>query len=99
VVEQATGMIAGTADEGYAACCNAIAAWDGRRLLGRIRTPTLVIAGSHDQRTPVTPHATTLAAAIYRAKLEILDAAHLAPIEQADRANRLIARHAAAAGC
>jgi 3-oxoadipate enol-lactonase len=95
VVEQAIQMIAGTADEGYAACCNAIAAWDGRRLLGRILTPTLVIAGSQDQRTPVTPHAKTLAAAIYRAKLEVLDAAHLAPIEQADRANHLIAKHVA----
>ncbi len=96
VVEQATQMIAGTADEGYAACCSAIAAWDARRLLGRILTPTLVIAGSQDQRTPVSPHAKTLAAGIYRAKLEVLDAAHLAPIEQADRANRLIAKHAAA---
>ncbi|MGH3920218.1 MAG: 3-oxoadipate enol-lactonase [Pseudonocardiaceae bacterium] len=96
VVQQATQMIAGTADEGYAACCSAIAAWDARRLLGRILTPTLVIAGSQDQRTPVTPHAKALAAGIYRAKLEVLDAAHLAPIEQADRANRLIAKHAAA---
>ncbi|MGH4007634.1 MAG: 3-oxoadipate enol-lactonase [Pseudonocardiaceae bacterium] len=95
VVEQATQMIVDTPDEGYAACCNAIAAWDGRRLLGRILTPTLVIAGSQDQRTPVTPHAKTLAA-IYRAKLEVLDAAHLAPIEQPDRANRLIAKHVAA---
>ncbi len=95
MVEQAIQMIAGTSDEGYAACCGAIATWDGRRLLGRISTPTLVIAGSQDQRTPVTPHAKTLAAAIYRAKLEILDAAHLATIEQADRANGLIAKHAA----
>ncbi len=96
VVEQAIQMIAGTPDDGYAACCGAIASWDGRKLLGRILTPTLVIAGSQDQRTPVTPHAKTLAAGIYRAKLEVLDAAHLAPIEQADRANRLIAKHAAA---
>ncbi|MGH3754444.1 MAG: 3-oxoadipate enol-lactonase [Pseudonocardiaceae bacterium] len=95
VVQQATQMIAETSAEGYAACCGAIASWDGRRLLGRILTPTLVIAGSRDQRTPVTPHAKTLATAIYRAKLEVLDAAHLAPIEQADRANRLIAKHAA----
>lgn len=95
VVQQATQMIAETSDEGYAACCGAIASWDGRRLLGRILTPTLVIAGSQDQRTPVTPHAKTLATAIYRAKLEVLDAAHLAPIEQAERANRLIAKHAA----
>jgi 3-oxoadipate enol-lactonase len=95
VVQQATQMIAGTSDEGYASCCGAIATWDGRRLLGRITTPTLVIAGSQDPGTPVTPHAKTLASAIYRAKLEVLDAAHLAPIEQADRANRLIAKHAA----
>ncbi|HKR50411.1 MAG TPA: 3-oxoadipate enol-lactonase [Pseudonocardiaceae bacterium] len=95
VVEQAIQMIAGTPDDGYAACCGAIASWDGRRLLGRILTPTLVIAGSRDQRTPVTPHAKALATGIYRAKLEVLDAAHLAPIEQADRANRLIVKHAA----
>ncbi|HEY6422538.1 MAG TPA: alpha/beta fold hydrolase [Pseudonocardiaceae bacterium] len=95
VVEQATQMIAGTSDEGYAASCGAIASWDGRKLLGRISIPTLVIAGSHDSRTPITPHAKTLAAAIYRANLQVLDAAHLAVIEQADRANRLIARHAA----
>ena len=54
-----------------------------------------MIAGSRDERTPVTPHAKTLATGIYRAKLEVLDGAHLAPIEQAERANRLIAKHAA----
>ncbi|MGH3983857.1 MAG: 3-oxoadipate enol-lactonase [Pseudonocardiaceae bacterium] len=95
VVEQATQMIADTSDDGYAACCGAIATWDGRKLLGRIMTPTLVLAGAQDERTPVNPHAKTLAAGIYRAKLEILEGAHLAPIEQAERANRLIAKHAA----
>jgi 3-oxoadipate enol-lactonase len=95
MVQQAIQMIAGTSDDGYAECCGAIASWDGRRLLGRISTPTLVIAGSQDLGTPVIPHAKTLGAAIYRAKLEILDGAHLAIIEQADRANRLIAKHAA----
>lgn len=93
-VERTTQMIAGTSDDGYAECCGAIATWDGRRLLGRITMPTLVIGGSQDSRTPVQPHAKTLATAIYRAKLEILDGAHLAVIEQADRANRLIAKHA-----
>lgn len=94
IVQQAIEMIAGTSDEGYAECCGAIATWDGRRLLGRISAPTLVIAGSQDSRTPVTPHAKTLGAAIYRAKLEVLDGAHLTIIEQADRANSLIAKHA-----
>lgn len=95
VVQQAIQMISGTSDDGYAECCGAIASWDGRRLLGRISAPTLVIAGAQDPGTPVTPHAKTLGAAIYRAKLEVLDAAHLAPIEQADRATYLIARHSA----
>jgi 3-oxoadipate enol-lactonase len=96
VVEQTIQMITKTTDDGFAECCSAIAGWDARRLLGRIMTPTLVIAGAQDKETPVIPHAKTLAAAIYRAKLEVLDGAHLAVIEQADRANRLIARHAAA---
>jgi 3-oxoadipate enol-lactonase len=94
-VEQAIQMIARASDDGYAECCGAIAAWDGRRLLGRITMPTLVIGGSQDQGTPVQPHAKNLAAGIYRAKLEILDAAHLAIIEHADRANRLITKHTA----
>jgi 3-oxoadipate enol-lactonase len=97
VVEQAIQMISKTTDDGYAECCGAIAAWDARKLLGRIMTPTLVLAGSQDHEVPVVPHAKTLAAAIYRAKLEVLDGAHLAVIEQADKANRLIARHVTAA--
>jgi 3-oxoadipate enol-lactonase len=96
VVEQTIQMISKTSDEGYCACCGAIATWDGRRLLGRIDTPTLVIGASQDVGTPITPHAKTLAAGIARAKLEILDGAHLAIIEQAERANRLISQHAAA---
>jgi len=90
VVEQAIQMIAGTSDDGYAECCVAIATWDGRRLLSRINTPTLVIAGSQDPGTPVTPHVKTLGAAIHRAKLEVLDGTHLAVIQHADR---LITKH------
>jgi len=95
-VERAIKMVAGTPDDGYAECCSAIAGWDGRRSLGRINTPTLVIGGFQDSGTPVNPHAKTLASAIYRAKLEVLDGAHLAIFEQADKAKRLITRHAAA---
>jgi 3-oxoadipate enol-lactonase len=95
LVEQTIKMIAKTADDGYAECCGAIATWDARRLLGRISTPTRVIAGSQDPETPVSPHAKTLATAIYRAKLDVLDGAHLAIIEQADQASRLIVQHAA----
>lgn len=93
VVAQAVQMISETSDEGYAACCGAIATWDGRRLLARISAPTLVIAGSQDMGTPVKPHAHILANGIYRAKLEVLDAAHLAIIEHADQGIQLITNH------
>ncbi|HEY3692537.1 MAG: 3-oxoadipate enol-lactonase [Pseudonocardiales bacterium] len=95
-VEQAIKMIASTPDDGYAECCTAIASWDGRKSLGRINTPTLVIGGSQDSATPVNPYAKTLVSAIYRAKLEVFDGAHLAIFEETDRAKRLITRHAAA---
>ena len=95
VVDRATQMIAGTSDEGYAACCAAIAGWDGRRLLGRISIPTLVIAGTHDPATPAMPHAQTLIAGIPEAKLEMLDAAHAVTQEQAERVNDLLVEHTA----
>jgi 3-oxoadipate enol-lactonase len=58
--------------------------------------PTLVIAGSADPSTPVEPHARTLAEGIPGARLEVLQAAHLATVERAEEATKLIAEHAAA---
>jgi 3-oxoadipate enol-lactonase len=95
-INQAIQMISKTTDDGYSECCSAISGWDARKMLGRIATPTLIIAGSKDQDTPVTPHAATLGAAIHRAKVEVLEGAHLAIFEQPDKACRLIAGHAAA---
>jgi len=65
-------------------------AFDGDALLPRIRTPTLVVAGADDQ---VTPPALSeeLARGIAGARLEIVsEAGHQAPLEQADRFNRLV---------
>jgi 3-oxoadipate enol-lactonase len=95
VVQRAAGMIYATPDEGYASCAEAIADWDGRDLLGRIIVPTLVIAGARDPATPVAPYAETIAAGVPRARLEVLDAAHLATIERARQASALIGEHAA----
>lgn len=92
-VDRAVAMVSDTPDAGYAGCCEAIAAWDGVGMLGRITVPTLVIAGDEDPATPVDPHARTIADGIPGARLEVLPAAHLATIEQADRANALIAEH------
>ena len=96
VVAEATDMVAGTPDAGYLACCQAIEVWDHRDRLPAIPTPTLVIAGSADPSTPVEPHARTIAEGIPGARLEILDAAHLATVERADEATPLIAAHVAA---
>ncbi|MGY1824639.1 3-oxoadipate enol-lactonase [Geodermatophilus sp. SYSU D00079] len=45
-------MLRDTPDEGYAACCEAIGAFDVRDRLGEITAPTLVIAGEEDPATP-----------------------------------------------
>jgi 3-oxoadipate enol-lactonase len=44
-------MLRTTPPEGYAACCEAIGAFDVRDRLGEITAPTLTIAGSEDPAT------------------------------------------------
>ena len=89
-------MVAGTPDDGYLACCQALEVWDHRDRLAAITAPTLVIAGAADPSTPVEPHARTIVEGIPGSRLEVLDAAHLATIEAADEATALIAEHVAA---
>lgn len=95
VVAVAVRQVADTPDDGYAACCAALRDFDHRDRLGEITAPTLVIAGSGDLSTPVEPHARTIVDGIPGARLEILDAAHLATIEQSDQATALIFTHSA----
>ncbi|MGW7412620.1 bifunctional 3-oxoadipate enol-lactonase/4-carboxymuconolactone decarboxylase PcaDC [Streptomyces sp. NPDC054863] len=66
----------------YAACCDALAAFDLRDDVGRITAPTLVVAGRADTATPPVD-ARLLADSIPDAGLvEIPHAAHLAGVEQ-----------------
>ena len=79
--------------EGYARCCDALAAWDVRGALAAVRAPTLVIAGADD---PSTPPETVeqISAAIPGARFEVIEqAAHIPSVEQADVFNRLIEEH------
>lgn len=70
---------------------------DALVLLDRITRPTVVIAGADDPATPVAPHAELIASGIPGARLEVLDdAAHLATLQQPQRANSMIAEHLAA---
>jgi 3-oxoadipate enol-lactonase len=93
VLGRLRAMLVATRAEGYAACCEAIAAMDLRDELARIAAPTLVISGAEDRATPVARQA-EIAAAIPRARHEIVaSAAHLAAVEQPDRINHLIEEH------
>ncbi|MER7586228.1 3-oxoadipate enol-lactonase [Micromonospora sp. NPDC127501] len=86
-------MLTATSPDGYAACCEAIAAMDLRPDLGRVAAPTLVIAGADDPATPVE-HAREIVGCIPRARLAVVDAAaHLANVEQPEQVCRLLLEH------
>jgi 3-oxoadipate enol-lactonase len=82
-------MMAGTPADGYAACCAAIRDADLRSEISSISLPTLVIAGHHD---PVTPPADAedIGSRVRGARVSLLDAAHIANVEQADAFNGLL---------
>jgi 3-oxoadipate enol-lactonase/4-carboxymuconolactone decarboxylase len=96
VVERMRSMVAATPAEGYAACCEAIAAMDLRRDLPTLSAPTLAIAGAQDPATP-PEHLEAVAAAVPGARLLVLPhAAHLASWEQAEAVNAALLVHLSA---
>ena len=84
--------IADTPAEGYAGCAEAIGAMDLEDAIADITAPTLVIAGRQDPATP-PPHGELIASRIPGARLEIVDAAHLAAYERPDEVARLVLSH------
>lgn len=86
-------MLLDTDPEGYAGCCDALAAFDGRPLLPRITAPTLVVAGELDEPTPVAM-AEELVAGIEDAELVVVPgAAHLVSVERPDVVNAAVTDH------
>jgi len=69
------------APEPYAASCGAVAAIDFRSSNQRITCPTLVIAGTRDEATPLAL-SEAIASSIAGAQLVTLPAAHLSAVEQ-----------------
>lgn len=67
---------------GYAGCCAAVRDMDQRPLLGRIGTPTLIIAGDRDISTPWNGHGDILAEAMAHASIVWLPTAHLSNVER-----------------
>jgi 3-oxoadipate enol-lactonase len=74
--------VAGTPAEGYAGCCEVIAAMDLRDDLASITAPTLAIAGADDPATP-PHHLEAIADAVDDGRLLVVpDSAHLANAQQ-----------------
>lgn len=98
LVEQLQTMVADTPREGYAGCCEAIAAMDLRGDLPDITAPTLAIAGAEDQAMP-PEHLAAIVEAVPGARLLVLPhAAHLANVEQGDAVNAALQAHLDPAG-
>jgi 3-oxoadipate enol-lactonase len=85
-------MLRGTPVEGYAACCEALRDADVRDRLESIRAPTLVIAGAEDPAATVD-QAEEIRDSIPGARLVVIEAAHLANIEQPEAVTREILEH------
>jgi len=81
--------------EGYAGCCEAVAAMDLRPLLACIAAPTLVIAGAEDPATPPW-HGAVIASAIPGARLRVIrGTAHLANVSTAAEFSAALLAHLA----
>jgi 3-oxoadipate enol-lactonase len=79
-VAQMRAMLCATPVEGYIASCETVRDMDLRALLPGIKAPTLIIAGQHDQSTPLEA-AEYIRAHIGDAELAVLDAAHITNVE------------------
>lgn len=77
-------LFVATPVKGYVACVEAIRDMDLREALGKIKAPTLVIAGRYDPATTV-PMAEAICAGIPHAKLVVLESAHISNIEQSQK--------------
>jgi 3-oxoadipate enol-lactonase len=89
-VERVRKMLLETPAKGYAACSAAIRDMDLCGMLGRIRVPTLLVAGDQDPATPPDV-VREVHERISGSRLVVIpDAAHLLSIEQADAFNRTL---------
>lgn len=81
-----------TSVEGYARCCEALAAWDFVPRAGAGDTPTLVIAGADDPVVSIA-EAEYLAHGFGAPLITLADTAHLANVESPDAFNEALLGH------
>jgi 3-oxoadipate enol-lactonase len=84
MVAKTKEMITSTSSDGYAGACAAVRDFNFWDKVGTIQSPTLVIAGTHDQSVPPAD-AQKLALSIKGARYVELKAAHISNIEAADK--------------
>jgi len=93
VVRRFREMVAATSDEGYAACCDALRAWDFRDELGHVAPPTLVIVGELDPVASIVD-GEVLFERIPDASLRVIDGvAHLANVPQPEAFKHAVLSH------
>jgi 3-oxoadipate enol-lactonase len=83
-IEQIAEVFLGTDPVGYAAACFALSEFDVQARLPEIAAPTLVVVGEQDSGTPVAL-AKVIAQSIPGARLEVMEGAHFAPVEEPAR--------------
>ncbi|MHC3000511.1 alpha/beta fold hydrolase [Microbacterium sp. HJ5] len=81
----------GADDQSYALCCEALAAYDVRDLLGEIGRPTLAVWGEHDGVAPQAMSAEIAAGVASGQAVMVADAAHLPPAEQPEAVAGILA--------
>lgn len=81
-VNAVKSVLLGTNPVGYSGCCAALRDFDCTQSVGKIRIPTLVIAGDRDVSTPWEGHGQILAHSIPGARALRLLAAHLSNLER-----------------
>ncbi len=93
VRRECESTVAATSAEGYASCCEVIAAMDLRADLASISAPTLAIAGADDPATP-PPHLSAIADGVQDGRLLVVpESAHLANAEQPATITPAIIKH------
>jgi 3-oxoadipate enol-lactonase len=81
VVSRMREMMISNDAEGYCWCCAAIRDMDQRWFVSDIKLPTLIIAGTHDNATPLSA-SEFMASKIAGSKLVSMNAGHIANVEQ-----------------
>ncbi len=90
VVSSMKSVLLATNPVGYAGCCAALRDLNQLNLLPRIASPTLIIGGDRDVSTPWQGFGEVLANGIPGAKSLVLQAAHLANLEQPEAFSRAL---------